>query len=164
MPATQATTIAERREMIRLVEEGHTYASAADQVGVSFWTVRKWIRQAKRHGIESLASCYGRPRAGPLSGLDPIIRYVVLRLKRQHPKWGAEYVLKKLSEKRSLSGHQLPSATTIWRYWRSFGDRLFRKRDRKSPHQIPPWCVANGRQGIDGNSRSWVSELQPGPR
>lgn len=52
MPATQATTIAERREMIRLVEEGHTYASAADQVGVSFWTVRKWIRQAKRHGIE----------------------------------------------------------------------------------------------------------------
>jgi transposase len=143
MPATQTTTIAERREMIGLVEEGHTYASAADQAGVSFWTARKWIRQAKRHGIESLASCYGRPRTGPLSGLDPIIRYGVLRLKREHPKWGAEYVLKKLSEKRSLQGHKLPSATTIWRYWRSFGDRLFPKRD-PSRSEISPSDTPHG--------------------
>lgn len=129
MPARQATSIAQRCEMMRLVEEGHTYAVVAERVGVSFWVARKWIRIGKRCGKENMASCYGRPAAGALAGFDPMIRYVALRLKRQHPKWGAEYVLKKLGEIPSLEGKQFPSATTIWRYWRSFGDRLFSKRD-----------------------------------
>lgn len=115
--------------MLHLVEDGTTYAAVAEQLGVSFWTAWKWIRQAKRYGVESLASCYGRPKTGPLAGCDPLIRYGVLRLKRKHPKWGAAYVLKKLGERAALQGNQLPSTTTIWRYWRSFGDRLFPKRD-----------------------------------
>ncbi len=129
MPATQATTIAQRREMMLLVEEGHTYAAVAEHIGVSFWTARRWIRQTKRCGLESLVSCYGRPATGPLSSFDALVRYAVLRLKSQHPKWGAEYVLKKLGERPSLQDKKLSSATTIWRYWRSFGDRLFSKRD-----------------------------------
>jgi hypothetical protein len=141
MPVTQATTIAQRREMMLLAEEGHTYAAVAEQVGVSFWTARKWIRLGKRCGLDSLASCYGRPATGPLAGFDPLIRYVALRCKRQHPKWGAEYVVKKLGERPSLQDKELPSATTIWRYWRSFGDRLFSKRDPPkseiSPSDIP---------------------------
>jgi transposase len=102
MPATQATTIAQRHKMMLLAEEGQSYAAVAEQLGVSFWTARRWIRQGKRGGLESLASCYGRPATGPLAGVDPLIRYVALRLKRQHPKWGAEYVVKKLGEKQSL--------------------------------------------------------------
>ena len=141
MPATQATTIAQRREMMRLVEEGYTYAEVAQQIDVSFWTARKWIRIGKKYGVQNLASSYGRPRAGPLRGFDPMIRYIALRLKRQHPKWGAEYVLKKLRERHLLKAKELPSTTTIWRYWRSFGDRLFPKRDpsrsKVSPSNIP---------------------------
>jgi transposase len=76
MPATQATSIAQRREMMCLVEEGHTYAAVAKQIGISFWTVRKWIRQGKRSGKEGLASCYGRPVSGRLAGFDPLVRYV----------------------------------------------------------------------------------------
>jgi len=129
MPATQATSIAQRREMMRLVEEGHTYAAVAKQMGISFWTVRKWIRRGKRCGNEKLASCYGRPVSRPLAGFDPLVRYVSLRLKRQHPKWGAEYVLKKMGERASLRGKRLPYSTTIWRYWCSFGERIFLKRD-----------------------------------
>jgi hypothetical protein len=129
MPATQATTIAQRHKMMLLAEEGQSYAAVAEQLGTSFWTARRWIRQGKRGGLESLASCYGRPATGPLAGVAPLIRYVALRLKRQHPKWGAEYVVKKLGERQSLQGKKLPSATTIWRYWRTFGDRLFPKRD-----------------------------------
>ena len=141
MPARQATAIGQRREMMRLAEEGQTYAGVAEQVGVSFWTARKWIRQGKKSGLEKLASCYGRPATGPLAGFDPMVRYVVLRQKRQHPKWGAEYVVKKLGEKATLKGCKLPSAMTIWRYWRSFGDRLFAKRDpsksKIAPSEIP---------------------------
>lgn len=129
MPATQATSIAQRREMMRLEEEGHTYATIAKRMGISFWTVRKWIRQGKRSGTEKLASCYGRPLTGPLAGFDPMVRYVSLRLKRQHPKWGAVYVVKKMGESASLRGKKLPCSTTIWRYWSSFGDRIFLKRD-----------------------------------
>jgi len=129
MPARQATTITQRQEMLRLVAKGYTYASVAEQVGVSFWTARKWIRIGKKYGMEQLASCYGRPRAGPLAGFAPQIKSQVLRLKKKHPGWGAEYVLKKLREDQEMKGKQLPSAMTIWRYWRSFGERLFRKRD-----------------------------------
>ena len=127
MPDRQATSIGQRSEMMRLVEEGRTYAEVAEQVGVSYWTARKWIRRGKRGGLENLASSYGRPALGPLGGFDPLVRYIVLRLKKEHPKWGAEYVVKKLKEKPSLKGKEIPGGTTIWRYWRSFGDRLMMK-------------------------------------
>lgn len=129
MPATQATTVAQRCAMLELVEAGETYRAVAEKQGLSFWTARKWIRQGKRVGKEKLASNYGRPAQGPMAGNDPLIRYQVLRMKRQHPGWGAEYVLKKLKELPELQGKELPSGTTIWRYWRSFGDRLYGKRD-----------------------------------
>ncbi len=68
MPARQATSIEQRQEMMRLVEKGYTDAGVAEQVGVSYWTARTWIRIGKKCGVEQLASCYGRPRAGPLAG------------------------------------------------------------------------------------------------
>lgn len=143
MPARQATSIAQRREMLRLVEEGNTYAEVAKQVGVTIWTARKWIRRGKKVGKENLASRYGRPATGHLADYDPLIRYLALRLKRQHPKWGAEYVLKKLGENRRLRGRNLPSATTIWRYWCSFGNRLYAKRD-PSKSEIKPSEIPHG--------------------
>jgi len=130
MPARQATTLVQRREMLRLVEEeGATYAAVAAQIGVSFWTARKWIRRGKRDGVEHLGSCYGRPAKGPLGAQDPRVRYLVLRLKKRHPKWGAAYVRKKLCEDARLSAQEICSASSILRYWRSFGERLFPKRD-----------------------------------
>ena len=57
MPARQATTLAQRREMLRLVEdEGYTYAAVAEQVGVSFWSARKWIRRGRRESGQQLRS------------------------------------------------------------------------------------------------------------
>ncbi len=146
MPARQATTLAQRHKMIRLVEEGYTYAAVAERVGISFWAARKWIRRGKRTGTENLASCYGRPATGPLGDCDALIRYIALRLKKQHPKWGAEYVLKKINDKPRLRDKKLPGATSIWRYWRSFGERLFTKRDppkseispSATPHGVSP--------------------------
>ena len=63
MPGRQATTtpalacgasVAQRREMMRLMEKGDTYEKVAEQVGVSFWTARKWLRVGKRNGVENL--------------------------------------------------------------------------------------------------------------
>lgn len=148
MPATRPTTIQERQEMARLSEAHETQKAVAEQLGVAFWTARKWIRRAKHGGLAALVSVRGRPANGPLAGFDPRVRYVALRLKRQHLKWGAAYIVMKMSERPSLQGLVLPEATTVWRYWRSFGTRLFPARQAVQPRR-PPAGVAHGVWQLD---------------
>jgi hypothetical protein len=143
MPATRATTVQQRQEMAHLADRGEPFSVVAEQTDVSFWTARKWIRRARQGGLAALATTFGRPATGPMPEFDPLVRYVALRLKRQHRTWGAGYVVKKMGERCSLKGKQLPSPTTVWRYWRSFGDRLFPVRHpARAKH--PPAGVAHG--------------------
>jgi hypothetical protein len=51
------------------------------------------------------------------------------------------YVVKKMGQHPSLEGKELPEATTVWRYWRSFGDRLFPKRQAPEPKWRPAGVV-----------------------
>lgn len=148
MPATRATTVQQRQVMARLAGQGESYPAVAEQSGVSFWTARKWIRRARRGGLAALVTTLGRPASGPLSTFDPLVRYVALRLKRQHRTWGAAYVVKKLGERPSLRGQRLPSPTEVWRYWRSFGDRLLSKR-HPAQLQRPLVGVAHGVWQLD---------------
>lgn len=143
MPATRATTIQQRQAIAELTAQGQSYQAVAQQLELSFWSVRKWARQAKRGGLGALVSSMGRPATGPMAGTDPLVRYVALRLKRQHPSWGAAYILKKMSERASLQGQSLPEMTTLWRYWRSFGDRLWPKH-QPIEAKLPQAGVAHG--------------------
>lgn len=143
MPATRATTIQQRQAIADLTAQGHSYQAVAQQLKLSFWTVRKWARQAKGGGLAALVSAMGRPAIGPMGKTDPRVRYVALRLKRQHPTWGAAYILKKMGDRPSLRGLFLPDATTLWRYWRSFGDRLWPKR-RPAEAKLPQAGVVHG--------------------
>jgi hypothetical protein len=142
MPATRTTTVQQRQEMARLANQGESYQAVADQIGVSFWTARKWIRRGRSDGLSALVTTYGRPATGPMSGCDPLVRYVALRLKCEHKTWGAAYVVKKMGERPSLKGKKLPRPITVWRYWRSF-DRLLSKRRPAQPKH-PPAGVAHG--------------------
>ena len=143
MPATRATTVQQRQQMAHLAAQGKSYRTVANETGVSFWTARKWIRRARRGGLAALVTTFGRPATGPLSTFDPMVRYVALRLKREHRTWGATYVVKKMSKRPSLKGQPLPSSTELWRYWRSFGDRLLPRRRPAQPKR-PPAGVAHG--------------------
>jgi DNA-binding CsgD family transcriptional regulator len=143
MAATRATTIQQRQAIADLTSQGQSYQAVARQLGLSLWTVRKWARRAKRGGMAGLVSVMGRPMSGPMAAIDPRVRYAALRLKRQHPTWGAAYIRKKLSERPSLQGLALPEATSLWRYWRSFGDRLWSKR-RPVEAPLPQAGVAHG--------------------
>jgi len=60
--------------MAQLSAQGQTYQAIAVQIGVSVWTARKWIRQAKRGGLAALVSVLGRPATGSLSDFDPLVR------------------------------------------------------------------------------------------
>ena len=158
MPATRATAVQQRQEMAQLADQDETYQSVADQTGVSFWTAQKWIRRARRGGLAALVTTFGRPATGPMSEFDPLVRYVALRLKHQHKTWGAAYVVKKMGEHPSLKGKKLPSPTTVWRYWRSFGDRLFPKRRPTQPKR-PRAGVAHGVWQMDAKESVPVGEV-----
>lgn len=133
MPATRATTVQQRQEMVRLAESDLAAAAIGELLHLSVWTVRKWLRQNARGGLAGLATRLGRPRRGPLGNISALGRYLALRLKRQHPGWGAAYVVKQMSQAANLQGQTLPSATSVWRYWRSFEDRLCAARPRPEP-------------------------------
>ncbi len=155
MPSTRATTVQQRQEMARLAQAGQSQRAVADRLGVSFWTARKWIRRGRSGDLAALVTEWGRPRAGPMAGFDPQVRYVALRLKRQRPTWGAEYVVKKMRERPSLHGKALPKATTVWRYWRSFGQRLFGKRPASEP-ALPPAGVVHGVWQMDAKESMFI--------
>ena len=148
MPATRMTTIHQRQEIARLAADGQPYQAIADQTGVSFWTVRKWVRRANAGGLSALITHLGRPAIGPMAAFDPLVRYLALRLKRQHLTWGAAYVVKKMTEHPLLHDTKLPDATTVWRYWRSFGARLRQKR-HPCEDKLPRSGVAHGVWQLD---------------
>src|SRR5512135_846324 len=116
MPATRPTTIQQRQEIMQLAQSHFSYHAIAQHSGVSVWTARKWVRRTRSGELSSLVSHLGRPATGPLADQPPLVRYVALRLKRQHPTWGAAYILQKMQTYASLRGQALPHPTSIWRY------------------------------------------------
>jgi len=136
MPATRPTTIQQRQEIMQLAQTGLSHQSIAQDVGVSVWTARKWARRTRAGDLAALVSHLGRPVAGTLADSPPLVRYVALRLKRQHPTWGAAYIVQKMQAHPSLRAQPLPHPVSVWRYWRRFGERLFAKR--QAPEPKPP--------------------------
>lgn len=143
MPVTRVTTVQQRQEMAHRVAQGAPYQTVAYQSQVSYWTVRKWARRARQGDLEALVTQWGRPATGPMADSDFLVRYVALRLKRQHPTWGAAYVMKKMKQHPALKDKKIPSVTTLWRYWRGFGARLLPRR-LPATAQPPPAGVAHG--------------------
>jgi hypothetical protein len=89
MPATRPTTIQQRQEIMQLAQTGLSHQAIAQDVGVSVWTARKWARRTRSGDLAALVSPVGRPVTGSLADSPPLVRYLALRLKRQHPTWGA---------------------------------------------------------------------------
>jgi Homeodomain-like domain-containing protein len=133
MPATRTTTLTQRQRMIQLLESGMSVAAVARQVQVAPRTVRKWRQRAAAGKVGVLVSRVGRPPRGPLGTRSGLMRYVALRLKRQHRTWGAAYIIKKMSEHPGLQGQALPDRTSVWRYWRQYSHRLRKPQPRPEP-------------------------------
>lgn len=150
MPATRPTTLQQRQGMMKLAQAGLTYREIAQQLNVSFWTARKWGRRTRAGDERQLVSVLGAPRRGPLADCHPLVRYLALRWKRQHPQWGVGYIVQKLKGHPGLRDHPRPAAVSVWRYWRMFGDRLFPKRQGATPPP-PKTGVVHGVWQLDFN-------------
>lgn len=121
----RTTTHCERIEMIKCHEQGNSLAQIAQQMGVHRNTVKKWWRAYREEGWEGLVpSPVGRPPSGPLSSFNALVRYVVLRLKREHPGWGPDKLLMTMARRPSLVNKRLPKRSALAAYLKPYRARL----------------------------------------
>ena len=84
------TSVSERNRFIDLSLAGHTIEEVAEETGWSFDCVRYWWRCYRDGGRKALDPPDGRKqRGGPMSAFPGIIRFAFLRIKKEHPGWGA---------------------------------------------------------------------------
>jgi hypothetical protein len=86
--------------------------------------------------LEQLTSRLGRPRQAPLAGYGPSVREAIVRLKREHPGWGAGRVARKVQADAQWLGQRSPSGSTIWRFWCSQAEPTAQHRRPATP--APP--------------------------
>lgn len=104
---------------------GETLKQIAESMKLNEYTVRKWWRIYRKKSWSGLAPKRSGPvSTGSLSQFDPLVKYVLLRLKREHPAWGLDVLRLALCRRPSLQGHALPSRSSIGAYVQSFAPRL----------------------------------------
>ena len=128
------TTAAQRQAFYRRHLRGESYAEIARNAGVSRECVRYWCRRQRDGG--SCQSRYRRKDGGTLSRFAPLVRYVILRLRVEHPRWGRERIHHHLRQRASCRGLRLPHPSSIGRYlaqWPQFRRQRRKKRKRVRP-------------------------------
>lgn len=133
---TIKTTPHQRQEMYRCHLQGESYAMIAEKHGLSQECVRYWCRRQRDQGC--VRTEWHQTKRGLLSQFEPIVRYVILRLRLAHPRWGPDVLLFHLQQRPSLAGKRLPARASIGRYlhqWPRFRRR--RRRGRSHPVASP---------------------------
>lgn len=128
------TSPEQRKGFYQRHQRGETYQEIADDRGVSKECVRYWCRRQRDGG--DCQNRYHRSSPGILSSFASIVRYVILRLKLEHPRWGRERIHYHLSRRRSCRGYQLPNPSSIGRYLHQF-PRFRREKAKVTPHSRP---------------------------
>lgn len=123
------TTSTQRRRFYQRHLQGETYQVIATDEGVSKGCVRYWCRRQRDGG--TCQTIYRRQPTGLLSRFHPLIRYSILRLRLQHPRWGPGYIREHLGKRPSLRGMSLPSEASIGRYLHQWS--RFRRRPKQKP-------------------------------
>lgn len=150
--------------------EGQSLPAVAEAMGISYYTARKWWRVYRQEGWSGLLpKPFGPPVTGLLGHFDSLVKYVALRLKLEHPKWGPTTTLFYMRRRPSLRGLRLPKETALWEYWHRFRERLIQPQRpaTKRPDPAPETEVVEVHQrwqidfkGEVETSVGWVSPFQ----
>ena len=131
------TTPSQRRTFYELHQQGLSYPEIADQYEVSKECVRYWYRRQRDGG--TCKTTYRRAPGGLLNRFDGLVRYCILRLRREHPRWGPGPIRFHLQKRPSLKGLALPSRAQIGRYLHQWEDfRRQPKEGGKDQRPDPP--------------------------
>ena len=123
------TSVEQRRDFYTRHQAGASYATIAEQAGVSRECVRYWCRRQRAGGT---VQTHWPPRAPtPCGHFHPRVRYVILRLRLAHPRWGPSRIRLHLSQRPSLHYLPLPSRASIGRYLHHWP--RFRRPPRRTP-------------------------------
>jgi len=132
------TSVADRHRFVDLKLKGHSLREVAEQTGWSFYCVRHWWRRYRDGGRDALDPPDRRKqRGGHMSTFPGVVRFACLRIKKEHPKWGAEVARLRVAERLDLPEADLPCVSTIEKYWAQYRGRLYKRRRKRSPSQTP---------------------------
>lgn len=133
---SEQTTYKQRRLFYERHKQGETYQEIAQAMGVSRECVRYWCRR-QRAG-KSAQSFYHRKPLGLLSRFSPMVRYVCMRLRLEHPRWGVCRIRHAMLQRQNLQGVGIPSMAQIGRYlhqWARFRRKPSQRIERERPRQ-----------------------------
>lgn len=128
------TTPRQRQKFYDRHRDGETYQEIAKETGASTACVRYWCRRQRDGG--DCQTRYRRQPSGLLCRFDPKVRYGILRLRLEHPRWGPNRILARLRKRPSLRGLVLPSEASIGRYLHQWPQ--FRRRPKKQVRRSRP--------------------------
>jgi transposase InsO family protein len=140
------TTQAQRFRFYKRHIQGETYQAIGESEQISKECVRYWCRRQRDGG--NCQSRYGRRAEGLLSCFGPLVRFGILRLRLEHPRWGPNRILARLKKRPSLKRQRLPSESSIGRYlhhWERFHRRakieVLRERPRQPERVHQRWQI-----------------------
>ena len=131
---SEQTTPDQRRSFVEQHRDGRSYRRIAETAHVSPMCVRYWCRRLVRGRPAKTA--YRRRPGGILQSFHPSVRYVVLRLRLEHPCWGPHVIRVHLPQRPSLLGLHLPCAASIGYYLHQWPE--FRRPLRPCPPAPQP--------------------------
>ena len=123
------TTVAKRNHFIDLKLVGHTLKEVAEETGWSFDCVRFWWRRYRNGGRKVLDPPDERKqRGGPMSTFPGVVRFAFLRIKKEHPGWGADVARPRMVKRLDIREDELCSPSlfsanqglSVVILWRSF--------------------------------------------
>jgi hypothetical protein len=114
----RAIPVAIREQLCQRHRSGEPTATLAAAYGVSPRAVRALCRRLRRGGLEALRPRYHAPPAPP-HAKPPACRADVIQLRRDHPTWGAAWLLTVLKQRRP--DHPWPVPRTAQRWLKAAG-------------------------------------------
>jgi hypothetical protein len=128
------TSVSERNHFIDLKLTGYTLEEVAEETGWSLYCVRYWWRRYRDGGRKALDPPDGRKqRGGSMSTFPGVMRFAFLRIKKEHPGWGADVARPRVAERLNMSEEEMPSVSTIEKYWAQYKGRLYQHHRKKHP-------------------------------
>lgn len=158
----RAVELAVRRLIVERHERGEAFGQIAQQLGLSYWTVRSIYRSWHKQGNQALQTHYERCGRPAKRRLDSHMWRSALALRRHHSHWGAGVIRVMLS--RRWPDHPLPSRRTLGR-WLAAANLIPKKsrvpkgpsRDRaREVHET--WQI-DAKEEMAMADRSWASWL-----